>query len=146
VAYSKVAEAPYVPAAQMRRGVAHSESGPWGKIAIALFILFACYLCWARPWVHHERPQHALVADASSAQPEVILYGTSWCPYCAKARDFFETHGIKYTEYDIEHDATAEKSYREVHGRGVPVVVVADEVIQGYDPDAMAELLQPWMR
>jgi glutaredoxin len=146
VAYNKVAELSQETRAQRRRTVSEASPGVWGKIAMALFIVAAVYISWARPWVSHERASHASIADANAAQPEVILYATSWCPYCAQTRDFFQTHRIKYVEYDIERDAAAENGYREVHGRGVPVVVVGDEVIHGYDPGTMTELLDPWMR
>lgn len=113
---------------------------------MALFIVVALYLSFARPWASHGHASRALVADANAAQPEVVLYATSWCPYCAKARDFFQSHQIKYVEYDIEHDAAAQKAYREVNGRGVPVVLVGDEVIHGYDPQTMSQLLDAWMQ
>ncbi|MBN1473031.1 MAG: glutaredoxin family protein, partial [Syntrophaceae bacterium] len=39
--------------------------------------------------------------------PEVILYTTSWCPYCTKARNFFLSRNIPFTEYDVEKDREA---------------------------------------
>src|SRR5512137_448090 len=46
-----------------------------------------------------EKPK-PLVERRKSA--EVILYTTSWCPYCSKARDYLRSRGIDFIEYDIE--------------------------------------------
>ena len=146
VAYAKAAAAPPLPPIHSPRRAARAESGPWGKLAMALFIVAGFYLLYARPWLHERRLEHSIVADANAAQPEVILYATSWCPYCAQTRDFFRSHSIRYTEYDIERDSAAYKDYRKVRGNGVPVVVVGDEVIHGFDAQTMTGLLQPWMR
>ena len=60
--------------------------------------------------------------DHSGVQEEdVVLYTTSWCPYCRKARDYFDQAGIPYTEYDIEKSARAYREYQKISGRGVPV-------------------------
>ena len=40
----------------------------------------------------------------------------------------------------------AEKGYRRLRGNGVPVVVVGDQVIHGYDPGAMEDALRPWLQ
>ncbi|MFO7570746.1 MAG: glutaredoxin family protein [Smithellaceae bacterium] len=68
---------------------------------------------------------------------EVILYTTSWCSYCKKARDFFNARGIRYTEYDIEKDRHAAETMRKLSGRsGVPFAIVNQERISGYAPEA----------
>jgi glutaredoxin 3 len=34
--------------------------------------------------------------------PQVVLYTTDWCPYCARARSLLETKGVAYTEIDVD--------------------------------------------
>jgi glutaredoxin 3 len=34
--------------------------------------------------------------------PQVVLYTTDWCPYCARARCLLETKGVAYTEIDVD--------------------------------------------
>lgn len=34
--------------------------------------------------------------------PQVVLYTTDWCPYCARARSLLETKGVAYTEVDVD--------------------------------------------
>lgn len=78
------------------------------------------------------------------AAADVIIYSTSWCPYCAKTRDFFDSASIPYTEHDIERSPSAMREYQALSGRGVPVIRVGDTVIQGYDPAAIRTAIEQY--
>jgi glutaredoxin len=86
------------------------------------------------------------VRAPSALQPQVVLYATSWCPYCAKTRAFFKRHGIQYVERNIEHDPRANAEYQRLGGGGVPVIVVGNRVVDGYDERRLGALLGPWLR
>ncbi len=86
------------------------------------------------------------MATASAEQPEVVLYATSWCGYCKMTREFFAAHGIRYTERDIEQSSTALQEHRKLGGNGVPLVVIGDEVVKGWNEQTLRQLLGPWMR
>ncbi len=85
-------------------------------------------------------PQKAAVSPSSSGTklqktPEVILYTTSWCPYCKKAKDFFATRNIHFTEYDVEKDREAAARKKRLNpGGGVPFAIVNGHAISGYAP------------
>lgn len=74
----------------------------------------------------------APVSESRAAGPKVEIYVTSWCPYCAKTKAYFEGKGIAYSAYDIEKDPTARMRYMKYGQRGVPLVVIGDTVIPGY--------------
>ena len=64
---------------------------------------------------------------------QVEVYTTSWCPYCKKAKDFFVSKGVPFTEYDVEKDpAAAREKQRIAPGAGVPVTVIDGIQIQGF--------------
>lgn len=64
----------------------------------------------------------------------VIMFATSWCPYCAKAREVFAKHGVHYTELDLERDPAAEAFQHDVMGlSGFPTIVIGNRVTQGFD-------------
>jgi glutaredoxin len=64
----------------------------------------------------------------------VIMFGTAWCPYCAKARDVFNKKGVRFTELDLERDGAAEAFQRDVMGLGgFPTIVIGNRVTQGFD-------------
>jgi glutaredoxin-like YruB-family protein len=74
---------------------------------------------------------------------DVILYQTSWCPYCVKAREFLKSMGVSLTEVDIEKDsAKSDEMITKSGSRGVPVVDIEGVIIRGYAPDAMRSAIE----
>jgi glutaredoxin len=65
----------------------------------------------------------------------VQLYATSWCPDCRAARQFLESHGVKYTEIDVDRNpAASDEVIRQVGKRAVPQLVIDGEWFQPYRP------------
>lgn len=74
-------------------------------------------------------------------QKSVVMYSTSWCGYCKKARKHMQSKGIKFKEYDIEKSASANKKHKQLGGSGVPFFVVGKKTMGGFNPaklEAMA--------
>jgi glutaredoxin len=69
------------------------------------------------------------------------MYATSWCPYCAKAREYFARSGIVYVEHDIERSASARAEFRRMGGRGVPLIVVGREKMDGFSEQGFEDML-----
>lgn len=74
----------------------------------------------------------------------VTMYSASWCGYCKKARAYLTEQGIPFEEKDVEKTpgASAELAAKAAQagvqtGGGVPVFVVGDRILQGFDPDAL---------
>lgn len=78
--------------------------------------------------------------QAGAALP-VVMYATSWCPHCAKARDYFAKSGIAYVEHDVEKSAGANAEFKRLGGRGVPLIVVGREKMSGFSEQAFEHLL-----
>lgn len=76
--------------------------------------------------------QHKAIAES-----DITLYSTSWCPYCLKARQFLLRAGIPFKEYDIEKSARAYQQYQQLNGRGVPVLQIGHQTVQGFDRKAI---------
>jgi len=67
-------------------------------------------------------------------QSRVVMFATGWCPYCAKARDVFKAHNVRYTEFDLEHDGAAAEFQEKVLGlSGFPTIIIGNRVTQGFD-------------
>jgi len=62
-----------------------------------------------------------------------VLYATQWCSYCKKTRELLKARGVPYREYDIEHSEEGQAQYKKLGGNGVPLIVINDTVIEGYD-------------
>ncbi len=81
---------------------------------------------------------------AKGSKPDpVILYMTSWCPYCRKTAAYLKRKGVDFVEKDIEKDPrAAQEVIRKARGYGgVPVVDIDGTIIQGYSPERMEAAL-----
>ena len=146
LAYNKAAGAPVTAdygrlAPVARAPAARGGAGKW----LLLLLLVAGVFWFGKPAWLAGTPGQAK-ATAGRAQPEVVLYATSWCGYCAATRDFFAAHGIAYSELDIEASSSAYEGHRRLGGNGVPLVVIGDEIIHGYNESALRSSLKPWLK
>jgi NADH-dependent peroxiredoxin subunit F len=72
---------------------------------------------------------------------KVTVYSTKNCPYCRMVKAFLDKHGVPYDNIDVGEDSNAAKKMIELSGqRGVPVIIVDDEVIVGFDSQRLNEL------
>jgi glutaredoxin 3 len=67
--------------------------------------------------------------------PEVVLYTTSWCGWCRRARQLFTDKGVAFTDIDVEQVPGAREEMRSRTGgrSSVPQVFVAGRHLGGYD-------------
>ena len=71
-------------------------------------------------------------------QPPVVMYSTSWCGYCRKARQLLDELQVTYVEKDIEKSAEAKREHAAIaRGSGVPVLDIGGTVIRGYSAQAI---------
>lgn len=65
----------------------------------------------------------------------VRLYSTNWCRDCRAAKQFLESHGVEYTEVNIDADpAASDEVFRHVGKRAIPQLVIDGEWFQPYRP------------
>lgn len=75
-------------------------------------------------------------------RPRVILYSTGQCHYCRQTKELLHRLGVRFTECDIERNRRAFKEFERTGGRGVPLLVVGSQTVNGYDPRRIRRLLQ----
>jgi glutaredoxin-like YruB-family protein len=72
----------------------------------------------------------------------VIIYSTPTCTYCKAAKEYFTKNNVVYTEYNVASDEMRRKEMIDKTSQlGVPVIVIGDEVIVGFDEPAIAKAL-----
>ena len=82
-------------------------------------------------------------AEKKAEQKKVSVYSTPTCVYCNMAKDFFDENGIKYESFDVAADAVKRKEMMEKSGQlGVPVIIVGDDLLVGFDEDKLKSLLE----
>jgi glutaredoxin len=79
---------------------------------------------------------------AAGAKAEVKMLATSWCGYCARARAYLNSRGIPFEELDVEKSAQGKQEYRALKGRGVPIILVGNQRMNGYDQARLEGLLR----
>lgn len=72
-----------------------------------------------------------------NGRPLVVMYGTEWCPYCKKQREYFRSHDIAYTELDPEKSGAAKTAYSILQGNGYPLTYVGYQRFAGYQERAI---------
>jgi len=73
---------------------------------------------------------------------KVVMYSTSWCAYCKKAKKYFKEQGIRFTEYDIEKNLMAKRRYKKMGAKGVPVILVGNARMNGFSEKGFERIYQ----
>ena len=84
----------------------------------------------------------ALSSTPAKAEAQVVMYSASWCGYCRKARDYFTSHNVAFSEYDIETSEKGQRDYQQLGARGVPVILVGTQRLNGFTPAAFESIYQ----
>ena len=72
----------------------------------------------------------------------VTIYSTPSCHFCHRAKDFFKEKNIAYTEYNVASDLEKRKEMVAKSGQmGVPVIVIGDEFVVGFNKPKIVQLL-----
>ncbi len=79
--------------------------------------------------------------NAAPIAKKVIMYSTSWCGYCKKARKYFIEKNINFVDYDIERDKNAKRAYDAMGAKGVPVILVGKKRMNGFSVEGFNNLL-----
>jgi glutaredoxin len=69
----------------------------------------------------------------------IVMLSATWCGYCDALRKDLNAMGVVYRELDI--DGAGRAAFDAVNGRGVPILIVGQEVVYGYNPDRARELI-----
>ena len=72
----------------------------------------------------------------------VKMYTTAWCGYCKKARAHLNAKGIPYEDLDVEKSSQARQEFAALKGRGVPVILVGNQRMDGFDAFRMDSMLK----
>ncbi len=80
--------------------------------------------------------------ETPSTSQNVVMYSASWCGVCKHARQYMTMHGIAFTEYDVEKNDFARAEFRRLGGRGVPIILVGDQRMNGFSEANLESMLK----
>ena len=76
------------------------------------------------------------------AEQTVVIYSTPTCPHCKRAKDYFTEKGITYVDHNVAEDREKAQEMIQKSGQmGVPVIVIGDEIVVGFDQPLLDKLL-----
>lgn len=62
----------------------------------------------------------------------VVMYTTTWCGACKKAKKYFRSKNIPFQEYDVENSEKGKRDFAAMKGTGVPIVLVGNTRMNGF--------------
>jgi GrxC family glutaredoxin len=76
---------------------------------------------------------------------KVVIYATSYCPYCFRAKALLRSKNVEFEEIDVTEDPARRAEMERLSARRtVPQIFIDDQPIGGYDEarrlDAIGEL------
>ena len=80
-------------------------------------------------------------STAAPGKGKVRLYTTTWCGYCKKAKAHLTAKGIPYDDVDVESSAQGRGEYVKLGGHGVPVILVGEQRMDGFDAGRLDAML-----
>ena len=75
-------------------------------------------------------------------QGRVRMFTTTWCGYCKQARAHLSSKGIPFEDLDVEKSANGKQEYAALTGRGVPIILVGDQRMDGYSRATLDSMLR----
>ena len=73
----------------------------------------------------------------------VKIYSTATCPWCLLAKKYFYSKRIPFENIDVGTDQEKAEEMVKISGQmGVPVIVIGDEIIVGFDQAKVEEILK----
>jgi len=72
---------------------------------------------------------------SAADSPEVVMYSTTWCPFCERARALLERKTVVYREIKIDEDPDQREEMLARSGgrRTVPQIFIGATHVGGFD-------------
>jgi glutaredoxin 3 len=88
-----------------------------------------------------ERSKLMAAAGPPASSKRVVMYSTKSCPACVAAKAYFARKGIDYDERDVQTSPAARQEFKNMGGRGVPLIIVGGERMEGFSETRLDQLL-----
>ena len=80
-------------------------------------------------------------SGAAKAKDKVRIYTAVWCGYCKKAKAHLAAKRVPFDEVDVEASEGARSEFARIGGRGVPVILVGNQRMDGFSADELDAML-----
>ena len=109
---------------------------------LSLLLLLGAAGCAYGWWWQRTSELHADDPRLQTGESGIVMLAAEWCGYCRKQQKDFELAGVRYRVLDVDQEE-GQRAASALGTRGVPVTVVGQQVIHGYDTAALDKSLAP---
>lgn len=81
---------------------------------------------------------------AQTTNDRVVIYTTPTCPHCHRALKHMQARKIPYVQKDVQHNAENRAEFKRIGGRGVPHILIGDQVMVGFSPQGFDQRHKAW--
>jgi glutaredoxin len=81
------------------------------------------------------------VPSPAKAKDKVRIYTAVWCGYCKRAKAHLAAKGVPYDEMDVETSERGRSEFAQLGGRGIPVILVGSQRMDGFDASGLDAML-----
>ena len=76
-----------------------------------------------------------------AATPGVTVYTTTRCAHCHRLTAFLRQQGVRFSEQNIERNRRAFIEFQRQGGKGVPLVLIGQQKLNGFNPSKLKQAL-----
>ena len=88
------------------------------------------------PALHPDDPRNA------TGDNRIVMLAADWCGYCRRQQKDFELADVRYRVIDVE-TPEGDRAMKALGRQGVPVTVIGQDVVPGYDTATLGARLKP---
>ena len=77
----------------------------------------------------------------ASSQPRIIIFTSSSCPWCNRVKQYLREKRFRFREVNVERDSEGARELKRRNIMGVPVVLINNHPIVGFDKAKIDKLL-----
>lgn len=115
------------------RRIAFSYGGKW--LCCLVFTLLGL------PPVAAEMTVYPVGADKEDAR-KVVMFSSTFCHSCYVMKDYLQSKGVPFMEFDIERSSAARDYFTRLGGRGTPFLLVNNKRMHGIDASTFWSLYE----
>lgn len=82
------------------------------------------------------------IVETAVAGDILTMLSTTWCKVCKRAKAYLNAKGIAFIELDVEKDDEGKRRYKELNGKGVPIILIGKQRMNGFSEAKMEAMLK----
>ncbi|MDJ0781558.1 MAG: glutaredoxin family protein [Desulfosarcinaceae bacterium] len=113
-----------------------------GLLIIAIVVAAIALISLVRHWSQADATASGVAVIGEDGHQGVAIFTTDTCTYCAAAKQFLAEKRVPFTEFNLDQSVKARQVFGMLNGRGVPLIIVGQQRLVGFDPGLLQRVLK----